>query len=99
MPRCIEFTDTPDRRVTLAVAADGLHLQVREPALRFDAGFGLRSDGDAQLFGVCRGSGAAPQRACLVLESGSPDDLCVTMRGADGRLMLAPTQLHRLAAA
>ena len=49
--------------------------------------------------GVSGSGGALPQRACLVLESGSADDLCVTMRGADGRLMLAPTQLHRMPAA
>lgn len=95
----IQFIDTPDRRVTLALAAGALTLDSRGPTLHFDGEWALRGDDGLCVFGRCsRGAGWAVQRASLLLEAQEPG-VRVTLKAADGRVVVGPVRLQPTTAA
>lgn len=98
----IEFADSPHRRVTLTLAPEGLNLRARGPTLSFRGDWGLQGRDDVCVFGHCsHGRAEAAQRATLLLQPdpGSRPQLRVTLRAADGRVLLGPTVLQRTAPA
>lgn len=93
----IQFIDTPDRRVTLALAAGALTLDSRGPTLHFDGEWALRGDDGLCVFGRCsRGAGWAVQRASLLVEAQAEAEpgVRVTLKAADGRVVVGPVRLQ-----
>ena len=95
------FTDRPRGGQTqLTLAGNTAHLEASCPGLRFEGDWGIAAAGDARFFGRY-GTAAtpAPVAATLVVEAvpGKDPLLRVTLRQADGAIVLGPLELSRVA--
>jgi len=99
----VHFTDSANGgEVHVVIDGNTLRLEARCKGLRFVGDWGIAGSGDARFFGSF-GSFDTPATtpATLAVEAvpGRSDALQVTLRHADGRLLLGPLVLLRVAAA
>jgi hypothetical protein len=98
----IRYADPLPDACRLTVHAGGVWLE-SGAGLCFDGRFGLRTEHEVRVFGHCLAAPDRPaQRAVLQVDAcppGGGGDLRVTLRGADGGVLLGPRVLQRLATA
>lgn len=94
----VHFADA-DRGVRVAFAANAVELDAPCRLLRFSGDFGITATNDARFFGTYS-DGAAPVRpaSLQVTATAAPGQLSATLRDADGRIVLGPVMLQRVAA-
>lgn len=99
----VHFADSESGgEVRVVIDGNTLHLEARCGDLRFEGDWGITGSGDARFFGSFGGfDTAATSPATLAVEivPGLGNALRLTLRQADGRLLLGPLVLLRVAAA
>ncbi len=94
------FTDSAaGGEVHLAIEGNTAHLEARCQGLRFDGEWGIAEANDARFFGAySTASAPTPVPATLAVEAGPAKGsaLQVTLRQADGRILLGPVVLLRV---
>jgi len=99
----VHFADSANGgEVHVVIDGNTLRLEARCDGLRFVGDWGIAGSGDARFFGGFGSFDAAattPATLAVEVVSGRSDALQVTLRHADGRLLLGPLVLLRAAAA
>lgn len=96
----VHYADIPTgRNVTVDIADNGIELNARCQKLRFVGDWGITASNDARFFGhVTQDQVAQAQPATLSVMSvpqAGADELSVTLRAADGRILFGPVTLQR----
>jgi hypothetical protein len=95
----IRFVAQADAGCVLTLARQRATLHAGRAGVCFEADQALRAGHEARLFGRCTGAGGEPLgRATLQvapLPDGDDRGLCVTLRDAEGRVLLGPAVLQR----
>jgi len=99
----VHFTDSESGgEVHVVIDGNTLHFEARCSGLRFEGDWGVAGSGDARFFGSLVGfdtAAATPATLALEVIPGRSDALQLTLRQADGRLLLGPLVLLRVAEA
>lgn len=99
----VHFTDSEGGgEVHVVIDGNTLHLEARCGGLRFEGDWGITGSGEARFFGSFGSFDTAattPATLAVELVPGLSGALRLTLRQADGRLLLGPLVLLRVAAA
>jgi hypothetical protein len=97
----VNFSDTAlGGNISVAVAANSVELNERCRKLRFTGDWGITASNDARFFGSYIVGTQGEAFASLQVQaapSGTASDLVVVMRDVDGRVLLGPVTLQRVA--
>lgn len=95
----VHFADhVPDAHVRVQFAANAVELDAPCRSLRFSGDFGITAPHEARFFGTVTDADARALPASLQVQTleGGAAGLTVTMRDADGRVLLGPVTLQRV---